>query len=137
MKIILPFVIVVLLLFYYSKADDGFYRGEGATVVPMNNDQIELLEESIHINYITEGYNTYWVANCSFVFYNSGPKCRIQMGFPDSPDVESGYGERGIRNFKSFIDGNEIQTKYKELDTASTDSLFSYNRTRYAGVFTW
>jgi len=137
MKTIAVFIAFVLILSCPGKADDGFFRGEGATVVPMNNDQVVLLEEEVHMNCILKGYNRHWVVNCKFLFLNSGTKCKIQMGFPDSLEDGPGFGKSAISDFRLFVNGEKVEAKYKTLDGSNADSLFNSNRTKYIGVYTW
>ena len=124
------FLAFLLILFCYSKADDGFFRGEGATVIPMNNEQIELVKETVNIHRVTIGYNKYWVADCEFVFRNTGPKVEVQMGFPD-------YPKGAITNFKSLVDDSVVETGYKEVVIKDIDSLVDLDSLGFKWVYTW
>jgi len=100
-------ILVGFLFFLPLLADDATYEGDGATVFPISNDQIQMLHEEVVCN---GGYK--WVIEMTATYKNFGPATTVQMGFPfkqqlpeESDNSRNDYFDP---RFKTFIDGKSI-----------------------------
>lgn len=105
---------VLFIFFFFSSiasADDSEFRGEGETVWPIENKEIEMEAETVMVK---PGEKD-WDATCIFVLRNTGEKTKLQVGFPDMVDESRDLDlEKGtIRNFKCYIDGKEVRVEHK------------------------
>jgi hypothetical protein len=106
-------------------ADDTAYFGSGNTVIPVNNDQIQMVSEVVRIRYDNKTLRFY--VNCEFIFKNAGDTTTVLMGFPETLMVpmEGAAETQGvpIANFKTFIGNDEIKTTYKKVNLKSEKSI--------------
>lgn len=111
-------------------ADDGAFEGEGASVYPITNSDVQMVSETINIAYVpgVDGPNFFksasWNVDVTMNFVNHGLATKIQMGFPfrepfssdddrsdenkELPDQDPAYG------FTSYVNGKKIKTITKE-----------------------
>lgn len=101
-----------MFLFSIAFADDAEFAGEGETVWPIENKEIEMVAETVMVQQAEIG----WDATCIFVLRNTGKKTKVQVGFPDmvneSRDLDMEKGT--IRNFKCYVDGKEVRVEHKQ-----------------------
>ncbi len=112
LKLIYSFLFIFFFCSSIGSADDSEFWGEGETVWPVENNEIEMVAETIRVQ---PGENR-WDAQCIFVLRNTGEKTEIQVGFPDQtgwePEAEPKNGT--IRNFRCFVDGREVTVEHKK-----------------------
>jgi hypothetical protein len=114
MKLKLIYCVLFIFFFFSSiaSADDSEFWGEGETVWPVENNEIEMVAETIRVQ---PGENR-WDAECIFVLRNTGKEMEVQVGFPDQtgwePEAEPKNGT--IRNFRCYVDGREITVEHKK-----------------------
>ncbi len=115
--------VILLLVFFWSSIAYGnssyIYRNAG-TVEPMNNNDIRMVEENVHI----KTYGGFSIARCEFVFKNESDNSQnVLMGFPA---LLMGVGSEEdettrVQEFKVYDNGVEIQAKLeKDAKTAAT-----------------
>jgi hypothetical protein len=113
-------------------ANDSAYKfeGKGNTVVPVQNDQIEMVAETIWMKLDHKAGR--WFVDCEFTFKNSGPATTVLMGFPDTrantiwlypgdPGHDAGLPvssklphEWSLKDFKVQVDGSPVPAKHVE-----------------------
>ena len=124
MKLIYLTFLPFLFLIQIASADDTAFEGEGQTVWPVKNKEIEMVAETVKVQKGEEE----WEANCIFILRNTGESTEVQIGFPDlterSPGRETLLGT--INNFKCFVDGNEVQAEHKKGVLDPLDPEFAY-----------
>jgi len=111
----LKFIYCVLFFLFFFPAiafgDDAEFEGEGETIWPIENKEIEMVAETV----IVKPAGEQWDATAIFILRNTGGKTKLQVGFPDmvneSRDLDLEKGT--IRNFKCYIDGKEVRVKHK------------------------
>ncbi len=130
-------ILIFISFFFYSLAysNDGYFKGRGDIVFPLNNNDIELISEKVHIKPIWGKIGKRerligWKADCYFNFYNTGNKATILIGFPDAKIEKT--KEWVIKDLKSFIDGKQIETHIKK--GVKNENLPNLN---YEKVFVW
>jgi len=81
------YVFLALLPFNTTCMGDDFSYGGGnsTTIFPLQNNNIQMVEEKIEIEVdtINRDYWDDWNVECDFIFKNFGPKTIIDMAFPD------------------------------------------------------
>ena len=96
-------IIFILLVPHFSLADDASWEGDGYTVIPLTNSQIQLVSEKIKITEQSEKMSNYgfqneqWLIDAELIFKNLGSNTSVQMGFP----IES--SEEGMTQCFSVI----------------------------------
>ena len=131
-----PFLKVLLALsltFGAAYANDTAFGGEGATLLPIKNDNIAMVDEHIVIEAIPETNPDYakvkgWKTTCTFHFRNesSSPQT-ITMGFPFprgidvdsegtrleelSPEMKKRFLAPMIKKFTTKVRGADVASK--------------------------
>lgn len=94
-KIFLLTLILVLFSTSKIKADDApLAYVLGGTVMPIDNNDIQLFSETIDITL----YKDYFFVEVNYVFINKGKKQDIVMGFPNNSSFDSLYNFRAYDN---------------------------------------
>jgi len=112
MKLIYFWIFLLSLLsLSTTRADDAEFAGEGETVWPIENKEIEMVAETVMVRPGKAG----WYANCIFILRNTVEATEIQIGFPDMTDEGPGAdtSKGTIQNFRCFVDGNEVAVEHK------------------------
>ena len=112
-KFIVLVILLILCLSSMAMADDAVFKGEGETVWPVESKEIEMVAETVLVEPGEDGWN----ANCIFILKNTGEATEVQVGFPDLTLSGPGYEETEvgtIKNFRCFVDGEEIQVGHKK-----------------------
>ncbi|MCJ7459894.1 MAG: DUF4424 domain-containing protein [candidate division Zixibacteria bacterium] len=112
MKLIYFWIILFSLLsLSTTRADDAEFAGEGETVWPIENKEIEMVAETVMVR----PAGRRWEVTCTFILRNTGEATEIQVGFPDLTDEGPGADtSRGtIQDFKCYVDGKEVNTQHK------------------------
>jgi hypothetical protein len=112
MKLIYFWIILFSLLsFFVIRADDAEFAGEGETVWPIENKEIEMVAETVMVR----PAGRRWEAICTFILKNTGEATEIQVGFPDMTDEGPGADltKGTIQDFKCYVDGEEVNTQHK------------------------
>ncbi|MTI66735.1 MAG: hypothetical protein FH753_09070 [Firmicutes bacterium] len=107
------FICITIFLIFgtYSFADDTSLGRTPEGVYPINNNDIEMVDEIVNI-YLKEGR-----VECIFTFKNTGKENTVLMGFPATLDnnyIENSPGESEdsiIKNFKAFDDNEKLPVK--------------------------
>ena len=104
-------VLILLLSSGITFADDTVFEGEGETVWPVENKEIEMVAETVMVR----PAGRRWEANCTFVLRNTGNATEIQVGFPDLTDEGPGADltKGTIQDFKCYVDGKEVNAQHK------------------------
>ena len=132
LKLICLLVLVLTLsLFSEILADDTVFEGEGETVWPVENKEIEMVAETVMVRPGQKG----WDVDCIFVLRNTGEAAEVQVGFPDLPKRSPGdeYGQGTIENFRCFINEEPVQVEFKKSIQSPLDSSLKYP---YAYIWT-
>jgi hypothetical protein len=119
------YVLVGLLLCLApASADDAVFRGDGATVFPVESTDIRMVSERIRLHY-REGLG--FAVDVDELFENQGPATSLTIGFPfgsgeldlsleNSPDpawVPESFDPRQDPHFQTLVDGQSIPTSLK------------------------
>lgn len=109
-------IIFILLVPRFSFADDSSWEGDGYTVMPLSNAQIQLVSEKIKITEIYSGLTSSdfqsqnWLINAELIFKNLGKSTSIQMGFPIESSEEGDFPQ----NLKTWVNGVSVTTTIKK-----------------------
>jgi hypothetical protein len=119
----------ILLTPFHLFADDTAYNfdGNGDTVVPVNNNEIEMVNEVVKMR-LDHSLNQ-WFVDAEFVFRNTGPEADVIMGFPDEIvkynepgettkfpiTTSSGTYSWTISNFSTVVGDSQVMLEHKEL----------------------
>lgn len=128
MKILNIFLIFFAFLFFSHNsciANDTAYFGKGNTVVPINNNDIQMVSEYITMKYKL-GHKGLFTVNAKFVFRNTSVNAvTIQMGFPDSYKRYPGDDtkEWTIKEFTTRIGDKFIPVKHKMVNQSHGNAL--------------
>lgn len=106
-------ILIIMCMFFnfICLADDTSLGRTPEGVYPMNNSDIEMVDELINV-YLEEGR-----VECTFTFKNTGEENTVLMGFPATLDknyVENSPGPKEgavIKNFTAFDGEKELQVK--------------------------
>jgi hypothetical protein len=105
------FIIIVFSLQQNVYADDANYMGKGVDVYPVENNDIQLVSETIVItdsfalNSPGHSGGDRWTVHVDMEFKNHGDAATVQMGFPV-------YG-RISPKFRTWVDGREVAIEEK------------------------
>jgi hypothetical protein len=124
------FLMTICLTFIQEQChgNDAAYYGDGADVFPLENTDIQLVSESININ-----YSDMSTVDVHMIFKNLGKDTTVQMGFPVYSDST---GDEGYNyHFQTWVDGNKVTvTKkrgipdpVKSKDGAYSNTVYTYN----------
>ncbi len=94
--------------------DGASYHGEGRTVWPIRNDQVEMTEERVIIRY--DPQRDWFEADCQYVLHNTGEATNVLMGFPDEDDFNPpGITDIGptVLGFRAWVDGRKVPIQVK------------------------
>lgn len=119
---LIKFVFLCFLLICSGRTDDAVYFGDGASVFPLQSNDIQMVSEIIYIKYTN---SKFWKVEVEEKFKNHGSATDVQIGFPfdtfeefDIPDDYTGNTEN-IKSeydpkFKTYINGEavEVVSKY-------------------------
>lgn len=113
---LLPVLCTVLMLcsvrVMIAWADDGTVGPSGKGIIPLQNDQVEMVAERVDIY----PFHRWAYIEASFTLHNSGQATEILVGFPEeeySPDYPEGEPLRlSTRDFTTQVDGSSLQTTY-------------------------
>ena len=102
------YALIIIMLGSLLWADDASYEGDGATVFPISNDQIQMLHEKVVCN---GGYK--WYIEMTATYKNFGPETTVQMGFPFKQKLPEETDDQSLSDnfdpqFKTFVDGKSI-----------------------------
>ncbi|MCL4424253.1 MAG: DUF4424 domain-containing protein [Firmicutes bacterium] len=121
-----PLLLFLILLLMFANAvawaDDASLGRRGEAVRLLNNDQVAMVEERVALS--LEGLSRTRV-DATFVFRNTGPACRVLMGFPEGvPETErKNFGDDlGLHDFKTWIDGQSIPAEREKGSPPGQDS---------------
>lgn len=129
-------LLLVLLILSQAQANDTAFAGHGSTIIPIKNNDIEMIQEHVILNGgVFDGSLQTWEVSCRFVFKNTSKKSvSIKMGFP-FPRIPDGDSTRppgrtrtrtGIYDFKVLVGGNLIDPNYEKLDKSKTGYAEAY-----------
>lgn len=94
-------------------ADDGTVGPSGKGIIPLQNDQVEMVAERVDIY----PFHRWAYIEASFTLHNTGPATEILVGFPEEeyyPEHPEGRGQRpGTRDFTTEVDGSSLPTTYQ------------------------
>jgi hypothetical protein len=106
MKKCIKVKMMFLLLFFNivsSFADDApMALLPGGNVKPINNNDVQLLSETIDINL----FDGYYVVEVNYQFVNRGKEQTVIMGFPSSKEIK-------VTDLKIELNGSRLQTQTK------------------------
>ena len=124
-------VLLLLVLSGAGQCDDGFFMGAGSSVMPINSTKVKMLSEKVALKVKKIGKEKQIFVTCDFAFI-SPEKEKILMGFPDVEDERRAGWGGGIKNFKVFLNGKQIDYKVKPMKpNVDLPDL------RYKKIFTW
>ncbi len=128
----MKYIILIFLIYFSLYADDATYKGDGATVFPISNNQIQMLHEKV----VCSGYQKMQV-EMTATYKNFGPAAMVQMGFPslqylpDKNDIyETDYFDP---HFKTFVNGESVPVTLKrskehpELKHINFPTAYTFN----------
>jgi len=126
-------LLILLIASGWGRANDSSYQGQGETVWPVGNDQIEMVSEKVVITYRPIQDDFY--ADCTFNLRNTGGPTETLVGFPDQgiqypEEAEKFYPT--IVGFKSWVDGKEVPVEIK-----SGIASPAFPNLVYKKVFVW
>lgn len=106
-KIVIVFLFSVSLV-HNAHSNDGWfaYVGGDYSIVDGVNSTIRLIDEQIRIDL----YPDYYTIKIDYKFYNEGDTVTLDIGFPEYSNVFA--ANQSLRNFKSYVDGKFVETKY-------------------------
>jgi len=97
-----------------SLADDGAIEGVGGAVELMDAHPTVVMEKML---VTIDLYESHALADCVFVFHNTGEAADVRMGFPESGggvDVDP-RNPHGFTRFATWVDGKQVTTKIEGL----------------------
>jgi hypothetical protein len=108
----IPILLFCFYCFCFSASTDSapIIPVPGGTVVPQGNNDITLKSEIINIHLDRDNYNV----AVDYVFENNGDAREVVMGFPN----EEGMEMEGIKDFKAFDEGKQLQVEKKLSEEA-------------------
>jgi hypothetical protein len=109
MRINLFLLIIVLTSTFLYGDSAPIVPADGSTVLPVNDEDIILQEETINI-YM---YRKYFYVEVDYVFKNTGRAKNISMGFPN----EDGFEVKPIEDFKAFESDNAFNVYEKIMES--------------------
>ncbi len=127
----LPLIILILLIpFRPSFADDSVYEGDGFHVYPVQNSAVQLVAETIVINDLGRrpGQGRFTV-DVNMTFKNQGAETTIQMGFPV---VTNDYDDEIDTHFRTWVNGQEVKIEKKRGVPHPQIKNYSFSELVYA-----
>ncbi len=131
-----------------AMANDTELGGNGATPIPIQNDQISMKDEHVVLEGVTGPFHRallHWKVTCTFHFKNeSSTVQKLTMGFPFPQwiDIHSEYSrdkledlspesreyllQPSIRNFTTTVRGKAIEAKESKLETPDSSYAMAY-----------
>jgi len=117
-KAALIIIISILIFIVGLIGDDTMVGTDAHTVYPINNNDIEMLAESVYIDLVD------MKADCYFIFWNtSNETLAAILGFPGNMD-EGGDNNVVIENFQSFVDGDPVDIETRD-DTIKLERWYT------------
>lgn len=108
----MKYIIIILLISVSLYGDDATYEGDGATVLPISNNQIQMLHEKV----VCSGYQRMQV-EMTATYKNFGPATIVQMGFPFTQYLPENGDTNEIDyfdpNFTTFVNGKSVPVTLK------------------------
>jgi hypothetical protein len=91
-----------------ATADDAYISFGGTPHLNSGKDskismRKEVIKATVEDNHV--------LVDCQFVFHNSGPACKIKMGFPDNSTIDQEKPLGGFRTYKSYVNGKAVPVK--------------------------
>ena len=111
-------IIFILFVPRFSLADDSSWEGDGYTVMPLSNNQIQLVSEKIQIveqpawkpPFSQSFSKNMWLIDAELIFKNLGGSTSVQMGFPIESSEEGDFPQ----DLKTWVDGVPVTTTIKK-----------------------
>ncbi len=93
-----------------ARADDAMVGAVGYGVMPLDNDQIEMVSEVVEVWL----YGPSAEVEATFDFHNMGKATEVLMGFPQEKGREGRGDSPELEDFKAYVDGVEVEVTFKE-----------------------
>lgn len=104
------------------QADDSIVGTVGYGVVPLDNDQIEMISEVVEVWL----HRSYAEVKATFTFHNTGEATEVLVGFPQGKGREGRLGDSPeLKDFKAYVDGVEVEVTFKEQVEPEKDLDFA------------
>lgn len=94
------------------QADDASLGAVGYGVVPLDNDQIEMVSETVEVWL----HPSFAEVEATFNFHNTSDATEVLMGFPQRKEREGreGFDVTELQDFKAYVDGEEVEVTFKK-----------------------